>query len=114
MKILQINKFFFLKGGAERYFFELSGLLSSRGHKVIPFSMKNSANVPSQYEKYFVSYVSLDGSGSALQRIRTAARIIYSFEARRKLEELVRDERPDIAHLHNIAHQISFRTETTR
>jgi len=107
MKILQVNKFFFLKGGAERYFFELSELLVSRGHKVIPFSMQNAANLPSQYEKYFVSYVNLDGSGSALQRIRTAARVIYSFEAKRKLEELIRSERPDIAHLHNIAHQIS-------
>jgi glycosyltransferase involved in cell wall biosynthesis len=107
MKILQINKFFFLKGGAERYFFELSGLLSSRGHKIIPFSMRDPANVSSPYENYFVSNVVLDGSGSILQRIRAVARVIYSFEARRKLEMLIRDEKPDIAHLHNIAHQIS-------
>jgi glycosyltransferase involved in cell wall biosynthesis len=107
MKILQVNKFFFLKGGAERYFFELSGLLASRGHKIIPFSMQDPANMPSPYAKYFVSNVVLDGSGSISQRIRTAARIVYSFEARRRLETLIRDERPDIAHLHNIAHQIS-------
>ncbi|MCX5800475.1 MAG: glycosyltransferase family 4 protein [Candidatus Eisenbacteria bacterium] len=107
MKILQVNKFFFLKGGAERYFFELSGLLSSRGHKIIPFSMQDPANVPSPYAKHFVSNVILDGTGSTFQKIRTAARVIYSFEARRKLEELIHEERPDIAHVHNIAHQIS-------
>jgi glycosyltransferase involved in cell wall biosynthesis len=107
MKILQVNKFFFLKGGAERYFFELSGLLASRGHKIIPFSMQDPANMPSSYAKYFVSNVVLDGSGSTFQRLRTAARIIYSLEARRKLEMLIREERPDVAHLHNIAHQIS-------
>ena len=107
MKILQVNKFFFLKGGAERYFFELSYLLSSKGHEVIPFSMLDSSNVPSPYAKYFVSNMVLDGSGSAFQRIRTAARVVYSFEARRKLEALIRDKKPDVAHLHNIAHQIS-------
>jgi hypothetical protein len=37
MKILQVNKFFFLKGGAEKYFFELSELLVSKGHTVVPF-----------------------------------------------------------------------------
>ena len=30
MKILQINKFFFLKGGSERHFFDLSELLSEK------------------------------------------------------------------------------------
>ncbi|MFH0777216.1 MAG: glycosyltransferase, partial [Candidatus Eisenbacteria bacterium] len=107
MRILQVNKFFFLKGGAERYFFALSELLDSRGHEIVSFSMKDPRNLPSRYSENFVSHVTLDGSGPIAGRLRTAGRIIYSFEARRKLRELISRTRPDVAHLHNIAHQIS-------
>jgi glycosyltransferase involved in cell wall biosynthesis len=107
MKILQVNKFFFLKGGAERYFFELSELLVSRGHEVIPFAMQHEANLPSPYSRHFVSRVDLDGSGPLLRKLGAAARVVYSGESRRKLRELLASVRPDVAHLHNIAHQIS-------
>jgi glycosyltransferase involved in cell wall biosynthesis len=107
MKILQVNKFFYLKGGAERYFFELSALLASRGHEVIPFAMEDRANFQTPYASHFVSHVDLDGSGSPLQRLKAAARVVYSFEARTKLARLLEITRPDVAHLHNIAHQIS-------
>ncbi len=33
--------------------------------------------------------------------------MLYSREARKKIEELVDATRPDVAHLHNIAHQLS-------
>jgi glycosyltransferase involved in cell wall biosynthesis len=107
MKILQMNKFFFLKGGAERYFFGLSELLTSKGHEVIPFCMQHAANFPSPYSRYFVSHVDLHGSGPLLNRLGAAARVVYSGESRRKLRALLGDVRPDVAHLHNIAHQIS-------
>lgn len=41
MKILQINKYFFKKGGAETVFFNTIQLLERHGHTVIPFSLKN-------------------------------------------------------------------------
>ncbi len=107
MRILQVNKFFYLKGGAERYFFELSELLTSRGHEVIPFSMEGQSNFPTPYARHFVSHVALDGSGSIAEKLTTAARVLYSFEAARKLKALLKETRPDIAHLHNIAHQLS-------
>jgi len=47
MNILQINKFYYLKGGAERYYFNLSKLLEEKGHKVIPFAMKSQRNFSS-------------------------------------------------------------------
>jgi len=107
MKILQVNKFFFLKGGAEKYFFELSELLVSKGHEVIPFSMEHAANFPSPYSRYFVSHVEMNGSGPPSRKLGVAARVVYSGESRRKLRALLGSVRPDVAHLHNIAHQIS-------
>jgi glycosyltransferase involved in cell wall biosynthesis len=69
--------------------------------------MQHPANFPSPYSGHFVSRVELDGSGSLLERLRVAGRVVYSLEARRKLGTLLEAERPDVAHLHNIAHQIS-------
>ena len=40
MKILQINKFFYVRGGSERVFFDTIKILEERGHKVVTFSMK--------------------------------------------------------------------------
>ena len=56
MKILQINKFFFLKGGAEKYFFDLSELLSEKGHQVIAWSTQHPQNFPFPGEKDFAQF----------------------------------------------------------
>ena len=40
MKILLVNKFHYMKGGAERYYFTLADALKKSGHEVIFFSMK--------------------------------------------------------------------------
>ncbi|MDO8521367.1 MAG: hypothetical protein Q7S52_04585 [bacterium] len=54
---MNVNKFYYLRGGAERYFFSLTELLTSRGHEVIPFSMQHPQNLSTPYAKYFPSYV---------------------------------------------------------
>jgi len=107
MKFLFCNKFFWLKGGAEVSFFETAKLLESKGHKVVFFSMKHSDNFPSPYEKYFISRVDYEGGGSIFSKIKAAGRLLYSFEAKAKIEKLIKEERPDIVHLNNIHHQIS-------
>jgi glycosyltransferase involved in cell wall biosynthesis len=107
MKVLLINKFYYEHGGAERYFFALKDLLEGAGHEVITFAMAHPSNEPSPYAKYFVSHVDLSKPAFSWQGLRAAGRIIYSFEAARKLKELIATERPDVAHLHNIYHQLS-------
>jgi glycosyltransferase involved in cell wall biosynthesis len=107
MNVLQINKFHFRKGGADQYYFQLSELLRSRGHPVLHFSMKDDRNEPSPCQEYFVSGVDLRHPSSHIGKIVTAGRIIYSVEARRNITALIRKHRPDIAHAHNIYHQLS-------
>ena len=41
MKILLVNKFHYMKGGAERYYFTLADALKKSGHEVIFFSIKD-------------------------------------------------------------------------
>ena len=107
MRILQINKFYYYRGGAERYFLELSEMLGRAGHEVIPFAMHHPKNLPTLYSKFFVSEIHFDRRENPIEDIKKVGRMIYSFEAKRKLEALIRHEHPDIAHLHNIYHQIS-------
>lgn len=107
MKLLAINKFYFIKGGSDRCFFALNGLIQHNGHSVIPFAMKHPKNKPSNYEDYFVSEVDFWATDRLFDKLKAAGRILYSREAARKVESLVDDTQPDIAHLHLIYHQIS-------
>jgi glycosyltransferase involved in cell wall biosynthesis len=107
MKILMANKFFYPKGGSESIFFDTSRLLQSKGHQVVHFSMDHPDNVDSPYSPFFVSRLDFGESGGLGRQMKAAGRILYSLEAKRKFEALLRKERPDIVHLHNIYHQIS-------
>ena len=110
MKILNANKFYRIVGGSERYFFDLTNLLESRGHKVIPFSMQDSRNRETPYRDYFVSHVDYR-KNSIGYILRNAPKIfgktVYSLESKHKMEALIRRDKPDIAHIHMIDHQIS-------
>jgi glycosyltransferase involved in cell wall biosynthesis len=110
VRILQINKFFWLSGGAESYMFDLSALLASHGHEVLHFSMADPRNRPSPQAEYFADHLDYRGIGLA-GGFRRAGRIlggtIYSFESREKLRRLLRDLRPDVAHVHLIDHHLS-------
>ena len=44
MRILQIDKYFYHKGGAETVFFNTIDLLRQHGHEVIPFCLQNTKN----------------------------------------------------------------------
>jgi glycosyltransferase involved in cell wall biosynthesis len=107
MKVLAANKYYFVKGGAERYFFELARILERHGHEVVPFSMRDELNEPTPYADYFVSHEAFDDRAGVAGKLRAAARVLYSVEARRRIEALIDATSPDVAHLHNIAHQLS-------
>ena len=108
MKILSINKFYYVKGGSDRYFFELNALHEQAGHTVIPFAMQHANNRPTPYSDYFVSEIDFWKLEGIREKLRGAGRVLYSTEAQRKLAQLIRDTKPNIAHLHIIAHQLSL------
>lgn len=108
MKILEVNKFYYLRRGAERHFLDLGALLGSHGHEVAVFAMESDHVLDTPWRKYFPSYVGYNASdATAWQKIKGVGRLFWSFEARRKMEALLDEWRPDIAHLHNIYHQLS-------
>ena len=110
MKILKIHKFFYIEGGAERYVFNLSDLLEAKGHTVIPFSMHHPRNLESEYSRYFVSYFNPDQfreNKNPFSMLKKMGRVVYSREAQIKLTQLVKETRPDIAHVHSVYHHLS-------
>lgn len=107
MKILLVNKFLYPKGGDTTVTLSTGKLLSEKGHKVIFWGMENPLNPEYPYKDYFVSYIDFNKLMNFLQQFRTTLRILYSLEAKKKIEKLIERERPDIVHLNNFAHQIS-------
>jgi glycosyltransferase involved in cell wall biosynthesis len=105
MKILQVNKYYYLRGGAETYMLGLSDWLTLNGHEVFQFAMKTEHDVETPFRKYFVSPI--ETSSPSLRGYKTLGRMLYSFEAKRNMKELLRDHQPDLCHLHNIYTQIS-------
>lgn len=102
MKILLVNKFHYLKGGSEKYYFELGKLLKEHGHEVAYFSMKDEKNITTGEKEYFVEPIDLN-KGSKLK----ALDVIYSKKNKKKMEEALEDFKPDIVHLNNFQRQLS-------
>jgi glycosyltransferase involved in cell wall biosynthesis len=105
--LLSVNNYFYSRGGAETVFLEHGRLLAGAGWQVVPFAMHHPRNLPSEWSRYFVDEIEFGGQYSLPERISRAAKVIYSFEARRKLTQLLDVARPDICHAHNIYHHIS-------
>ncbi|MEW6506543.1 MAG: glycosyltransferase family 4 protein [Bacteroidota bacterium] len=93
MKILQINNFPRL-GGAEVLFQNSIELLERYGNQVVSFSSRIN-------EKNIVTDYSIEKSKSLVSRA-------YSIEAKKKIEQIILLEKPDIAHFHNIIGSITF------
>ena len=102
MKILLVNKFHWLKGGSEKYYFELGQLLKGHGHEVAYFSMENEKNIHTGDKEYFVKASDMNS-----KNITKAFSVIYSKENKKKMEEALDDFKPDIVHLNNFQRQLS-------
>ena len=96
MKIVQINNLYKKFGGAESVFFNTIELLTKKNHEVIPFSLSDENNEVSKYLSYFVNKES---------KLHNK---LYSVAAKNQIENLVRNEKPDIAHIHNIIGGLTF------
>ncbi|MBN1326230.1 glycosyltransferase family 4 protein [Candidatus Falkowbacteria bacterium] len=107
MKILMINKFFYRKGGSEAYMFDLIDLLKKSGHEVVEFSMSDKNNQDSKCKDFFIDNIDFSKREGFFKDLFKAGHLLYSFEARKKLQELINKEKPDIAHLHNFSFQLT-------
>ncbi len=107
--VLQVNKFHHPRAGAETVYLQTRELLEERGHTVLDFAMRHPDNIASAYSDTFGPERTYgEGDGGRLQRVRDAVASIYSTSARAALSRLLDEHRPDVAHLHNIYHQLTL------
>ncbi|WP_011582194.1 MULTISPECIES: glycosyltransferase [Chelativorans] len=106
-RLLAINNYFYRRGGAEAVFFDHMALFAEIGWDVVPFAMKHERNEPSEWSDYFVSEIEYGNQHGVLTKALDAAKVIYSFEAQRKLSQLIAAAPPTIAHAHNVYHHLS-------
>jgi len=106
-KLLSINNYYYRRGGAEVVFLEQNRLFEKCGWEVVPFAMSHPSNFRSPWSKYFVDEVEFGQKYSIWEKLLRVPRVVYSFEARRKLKLLLETFHPDVSHIHNIYHHIS-------
>lgn len=102
MKVLLINKFHYVKGGSERYYFNLAKGFAEEGDSVVYFAMQGEKNLPCETERYFVKEKNVNGSFS--QKLKFIFGMNYSHEAYKKMSLLLKEEKPDLAII-NLAHK---------
>ena len=107
MKVLLVNKFHYIKGGSETYYFGLGEMLEKSGCEVIYFSMQDEKNRPCAQAEYFVDNVDFNAPMSKLQTAKTALKMLYSWEAKDKFDKLLQKEKPDIIHLNIFQSQLT-------
>ena len=107
MRILFCNKYNFPFSGTEVYLFELMELLRAHGHEVALFSMSDARGVATAYDPYLVPPIDFKSKSAWWRRARQVPRMIYSTDARRMIRAMIRDFRPDLAHVRNIYHHLT-------
>ena len=105
MKVLLIDVYHYNRGGAETVCFNTGRLLQQHGHDVVYFCLKWKRNLPSPFEHYFPE--SKETRRGVFRQVKNLVNYFYHFEAARKMDQLLRDEQPDIAHIHLIWGQIT-------
>jgi glycosyltransferase involved in cell wall biosynthesis len=93
------------KGGAETYNLEVGKKLQEFGHTVEYFGMFDEKNTVGNSLGVYTD--NLDFHGHGLHNLTYPFKIIYSKEAKRKIQEVLRDFKPDVVHLNNINYQLT-------
>ena len=89
----------------KQYALTLGKMLEDNGHEVIYFTLKWNKNLPSKFEKYFPE--SKETRKGLFRQVINLRNYFYYPDAAKKLEQLILNEKPDIAHIHLMWGQIS-------
>lgn len=113
-KILIVNKYHFVSGGAERYFLSIMDAMKRRGIEPLPFSIHYPQTLPSPYQRYFIEPVIPGGAAkiqyqkpSWRQKIALFREAIYNARAAKAVTRMIEEQRPEIAYFLNFNTHIS-------
>jgi glycosyltransferase involved in cell wall biosynthesis len=108
MRIVIVNKFAHVTGGADRHCLDLASLLRAEGHEVALLSTKDERN--EEVEGRFVEASVTNATRDRLRglgRSDAARRALWNPAAADAVTDLVNEFRPDILHCHKLYPQLS-------
>lgn len=100
-----VNKFLYPRGGSESYMLYLSEHLKKLGHEVEFFGMYDENNTVGNLSGMYTQ--NMDFHSKGINRFLYPFKIIYSFEAKKKIMQVIDDFKPDIVHMNNINFQLT-------
>lgn len=106
MKILFVNKFLHPNGGSETYIFKLGDYLKSIGNEVQYFGMEHEGRCVSNNAEQYTTDMDFHTS-SKLKKLTYPLKTIYSAEAKRKINIVLNDFKPDVIHINNFNYQLT-------
>lgn len=107
IKLLSINNYHYRRGGSDVVYLDHADLMGELGWENAFFSMHHPKNIDTKWSNYFIDEIEFGHSYSVVDKLKMAAKVIYSFEAQKKLNALLNDYPADVAHLHCIYHHLS-------
>ena len=108
--LLLVNKFWHdagPSGGVGRYVLQEAEDLAGLGWRVVPFAIADGDARPSPWGAHFAPARDYRAPRWSRRAPADALALIWNVEAARRLDALLRETRPDVAHLHNIYHHLS-------
>ncbi len=105
--LLSVNNYYYPRGGAEIVFLRHNDMLAELGWNVVPFCMRHPRNRPTPWDVHFAEEIEIGRDYPLGQKLRKGLKSLYSFEARAKVDALIRLVSPDVCHAHNVYHHLS-------
>ncbi|MDG5491107.1 glycosyltransferase family 4 protein [Psychroserpens sp. SPM9] len=106
MKVLQINKFLKVVGGAETYMFQLSKALENFDIEIKFWGMYDEENTVSDFPGLEVETIDFQNQ-KLLSKLGSVIDTIYSKKNRKKIAKVLDSYQPDIVHIHNYNFQLT-------
>jgi glycosyltransferase involved in cell wall biosynthesis len=100
VRVLLVNAFHYLRGGVERTYLDESRWLAAAGHEVAHLAIRDLRNLPSPTAAHFAPAADFGEGAPALRQLAQLPRAIWSGPAARSTEAVIREFRPEVAHLH--------------
>lgn len=107
MRVLYVNKYNYRFSGTEVYLFELMNLMREQGNEAALFAMADRRGEVTPYDRHFVPNIDFKSQMKWGTKFHHAAHALYSVKARRCIQAMIEEFRPDVAHVRGVYHHLS-------
>ena len=106
-KLLSLNSYHYRRGGSDVVYLEHDAMFRALGWQTAQMAMHHPKNEPSDWSRFFVDELEFGHDYGLFDKLVMATKVVYSFEARKRLSALLDVFAADVAHVHCIYHHLS-------